>query len=371
MANADGINVVSTQGASAGTLAISNAADGFTLLSNALSSANTTVSLLNDLGTDDTVNLAYKATNGFTDGTTTKTVANVENIVITTTDSDKTAATTPFTSIITADSAVTVTVSGNAGFNASTGLGATTLTSFDASGVTATGAGGAVTLTTGALAAAADLKGGAGTNTINAALATKAVTITGGAGLDALSGGAGDDVINGGDGGTTGVGLVGGAGADTITGGSGTDTITGGAGADTLTGGAGADTFVFTTAGGISTATSMDVITDLTVGATGDSVTLIDQGTEVGGSGTILTATVTDVSIAGTILEALNLVSGGNGGTNGIVNWFQFGGDTYLVNDLSASTSFVNGTDQVIKITGLVDLDGGTGTTDNLLLTFA
>ena len=116
----------------------------------------------------------------------------------------------------------------------------------------------------------------------------------------------------------------------------------------------------------------MDVITDLTVGATGDSITLVDQGTEVGGNGTILTATATDVSIAGTVLEALNLVSVGNGGNNGIVKWFQFGGDTYLVNDLSASTSFVDGVDQVIKITGLVDLDGSaTTTTDNLLLTVA
>ena len=116
----------------------------------------------------------------------------------------------------------------------------------------------------------------------------------------------------------------------------------------------------------------MDVITDLTVGATGDSITLVDKGTEVGGSGTILTAAITDVSIAGTVLEALNLVSVGDGSSNGIVKWFQFGGNTYLVNDLSASTSYVDGTDQVIKITGLVDLDGTDAvTTDNLLLTFA
>jgi len=372
MANADGVNSLTTKGASSGVLAISNAAEGFTLTSTALSSTNTTISLLSDLGTADTVNLVFAATNGFTDGSTTKTIANVENIVITTNDTDTTAATTAFTSIITATSAVSVTISGDAGFNA-TGLTATTLTSFDAAGVTATGTGGAVTITTGALAAAATLTGGAGTNTIDAGAATKAVTITGGAGLDALSGGDGADVINGGDGGTTGVGLVGGAGADTITGGSGTDTITGGAGADTLTGGAKADTFIFTTAGGISTATSMDVITDLTVGSTGDSITLVNKGTEVGVTAGVLTATISDVSLAGTIIEALNLVSTADGGTtNAVINWFQFGGDTYLVQDLSASTSFVSGVDQVIKLTGLVDLDGATSaTTDNLLITFA
>ena len=246
-------------------------------------------------------------------------------------------------------------VAGDAGFNASTGLGAVTLTTFDASGVTATGAAGAVTLTTGALTSVATLTGGAGTNVIDAALATKAVTITGGAGADTLTGGAGADTIIGGNG--TNI-LSGGAGADTITSGTGADTITGGTGADVLTGGTGADTFVFTAAAGISTATSMDVIKDLGVALTGgDTIQLANKGTEVGVSvGGALTATKSDVSIAGTLLEALNLVSTGDGGTNGIVKWFQFNGNTYLVEDMSASTTFVDGTDQVIQIQGLVDL---------------
>ena len=36
--------------------------------------------------------------------------------------------------------------------------------------------------------------------------------------------------------------------------------------------------------------------------------------------------------------------------------WFQYGGDTYVVQDVSPNTSFLNGTDKIIKITGAVDL---------------
>jgi S-layer protein len=340
-----------------------------------------------------------------TNGANATTIAGVEVINITTNDTDTTAATTAFLSVITATSATTVNISGDAGFNA-TGMTATTLTSFDASGVTATGAGGAVTLTTGALAAAATLTGGAGTNTIDAGAATKAVTLTGGAGLDALSGGAGADTINGGNGGTTGVGLVGGAGVDTITGGTGTDTIaggagndtisgdagvdtitggadndtidggagndsiTGGTGADTLTGGAGVDTFIFSTVGD-SSRLNLDTISDLSVGTTtSDSITLANRGTEVGANGTTITATKSDVSLASTLIEALNLVSTGDGSTHGIVKWFQYDGNTYLVEDRSSEVVFDDvgaDADIAIKITGIVDLLSGT----DLALTFA
>lgn len=367
MDNADGINSIVTVGATVGQLDISNAANNFTLTQTVLNSAAQVITLKDANGSSDTVNLVFKGTDGYSNGVNATTIAGVETINITTDDTDSTAATTAFTSIITAAAVKTVKISGDAGFNASTGLAATTLTSFDASGVTATGTGGAVSLTTGDLAADATLIGGAGTNTINASAVTasKVMTITGGAGLDNLIGGAGNDVISGGAGGTTGTGLVGNAGNDTITGGAGTDTINGGAGADTLTGGAGVDTFVFTT--GDSTRVNMDTITDLAVGTGGDSVTLIDQGAEVGVAGGVLTATKTDVSLAGTFLEALDIASAGNGSTNGIVTWFQYGGDTYLVQDNSSSTTNDAATDLVIKITGTVDLLEGT----NLAITFA
>ena len=69
-----------------------------------------------------------------------------------------------------------------------------------------------------------------------------------------------------------------------------------------------------------------------------------------------VTSTITDVSLASSIIEAANLASTADGSTNAAVAWFQFGGNTYLIQDMSASTTFVSGTDQMIKITGTVDL---------------
>jgi len=38
------------------------------------------------------------------------------------------------------------------------------------------------------------------------------------------------------------------------------------------------------------------------------------------------------------------------------ITWFQYAGDTYVVQDLSASTSAFATTDIAVKLTGLVDL---------------
>ena len=80
----------------------------------------------------------------------------------------------------------------------------------------------------------------------------------------------------------------------------------------------------------------------------------------------MLTATATNVSLAGTLLEAIDLAAAGNGATNAIVAWFQFGGNTYLVQDRTADTTFNDASDILIKITGEVDLLAGS----NLALTF-
>ncbi|WP_062234896.1 beta strand repeat-containing protein [Aureimonas sp. N4] len=50
--------------------------------------------------------------------------------------------------------------------------------------------------------------------------------------------------------------------------------------------------------------------------------------------------------------------SGTSGGHQ--VSWFQYGGDTYVVEDNSTATSFVNGADTVVKLTGLHDLSTST-----------
>jgi hypothetical protein len=41
-----------------------------------------------------------------------------------------------------------------------------------------------------------------------------------------------------------------------------------------------------------------------------------------------------------------------------VVKWFQYDTNTYVVFDASTSTIFVEGVDQVVKITGTVSLTG-------------
>ena len=41
--------------------------------------------------------------------------------------------------------------------------------------------------------------------------------------------------------------------------------------------------------------------------------------------------------------------------TNGI-SWFQFGTNTFVVQNMAADNTFNDGTDIIVKITGLVDL---------------
>ena len=160
------------------------------------------------------------------------------------------------------------------------------------------------------------------------------------------------------------VSVTGGAGADTITGTDGNDTILGGSGADSiislkgidvLTGGAGADTFtVAPSADGNIYAT----ITDFTAG---DKITFVDQGTEVFNATKLLLANTA------VFQDYLNLATTGTGaGTNAVISWFQYNGDTYVVQDLSNTGAFVNGTDLVVKIVGSVDLSGMTGAGTNI-----
>ncbi len=46
--------------------------------------------------------------------------------------------------------------------------------------------------------------------------------------------------------------------------------------------------------------------------------------------------------------------------TSSLVSWFQYLGDTYIVEDNAALTTFSNGVDSVIALTGLQDLSNDT-----------
>jgi len=298
--NADGITYVVLNGVTAtNTLTFNNVANGSTFSYRAAAADTVTVTLKDATGAADSVNLMFAATNGFAN-TAATTIAGVETVAITVDDTDTTAATTAFTGVLAIAAAKTITVTGDAGFDF-TGSTLTNVTSVDASGVTASGAAGVVTVTT-----------------------VKAATITGGAGNDVLTGSAN---------------------ADTIIGNAGADVITSGGGIDTLTGGAGNDTF------GISIPANVNSYASITDAAAGDMINLADQGTATFNA-TKLTAPAETESYLGYLEQA----TAGNGGTNAIVSWFQFGGNTFIVSDASAAVTFQNGADTVVRLNGLVDL---------------
>jgi S-layer protein len=140
--------------------------------------------------------------------------------------------------------ATSVSVAGNTGLAISNDLGNTKITSFDASGVTATGAAGGVVFIS-------------ENNT-----ATASVTITGGSGADVLIGFGAKDTITGNGGADY---LFGDANSDVLSGGAGDDELEGGLGADIQTGGAGSDLFYFDSAAD-SQGTTKDTIADFVSG---------------------------------------------------------------------------------------------------------
>ena len=260
LAKLDSMNTVSTAGVAAGdTVTITGASSGFTLVANAGVAGTVVASMTDATGTADVANVSVTATAAKTIAALTLTGFEVLNFD--TQDSQTTASGLQHVvSALTDADATTINVAGDAGLDLT--FTGTKVTSFDASGVTK----GAVDWTSGALAAAATVKGGAGANTIDLSASSKAMnytggaavdTITTGAGADTIVAGAGNDVIDAGNGAntvhgdagnddiTTGTGadtIEGGAGNDTIDAGNGTNTINGGDGNDGITGGSGVDT---------------------------------------------------------------------------------------------------------------------------------
>lgn len=127
--------------------------------------------------------------------------------------------------------------------------------------------------------------------------------------------------------------------ADVLDGGAGNDTLVAGT-LTSMTGGAGNDTFDMTTQ--LSNVNSYATITDLSSGDKIETASTVFKAAAV-----TLASTAVFQDYAN---EAIKITDATD------VSWFQFGGDTYVVENDSNSTSFVNGTDDIIKITGLVDL---------------
>lgn len=140
----------------------------------------------------------------------------------------------------------------------------------------------------------------------------------------------------------------------TVSGGSAADVLTTSTFSTTLTGNGGNDSFeVAATVGGAAGAISAAAAakTTITDFAVGDSIALID----VFGTTTFNTTKV-NVGAATTLDDAADLAAATSvGAGDATVNWFQYGGNTYVVQDVSATTS-LDGSDVLVKLTGVVDL---------------
>jgi hypothetical protein len=71
-----------------------------------------------------------------------------------------------------------------------------------------------------------------------------------------------------------------------------------------------------------------------------------------------LNNTPVDVGSAVSLEDAADIAAAGDGSVSAIVSWFVYDQDTYLVEDQSVDVTFVNGTDLIIQLQGVVDLDG-------------
>ncbi len=239
LANLDDLNDVAIASVAAGqALTLSGALSGINLRFADGTQTSTLVTLANE-GSADVANVFLTtADNSSTLAALDLTGFETINIASADTDTDTTAASNALTAL-TAAAAKSIVVTGNAGFALANGFTGTALTNFDASAVTA----GAVTYTSGVLAAASTVKGGAGADTLNLAAAVAASNIDGGAGADILTGSSTK--------------------ANTIQGGADNDTITGGGAADIIDGGAGTDTFIATLAEQAGASTTDGVVINL------------------------------------------------------------------------------------------------------------
>ncbi|HJV43182.1 hypothetical protein [Caulobacter sp.] len=293
--------------ASGGTYTNITAAQSLTVATNA--GAGTTVLTFSNVGgTADAYAITFAGVGGATSGAAatydagTLSIANIENVTIASGSASGFSANNidltdaaARSLVITGSQALDVSFVGSFGT-----AGATGLATIDASAAT-----GAITL-----------------NTTNAGIATGGLTVSTGSGADTVT-------------------L---ASAATVSLGLGNDTVTVANAATTITLGGGNDTV--NVAASVSFA-NMVAITD-TANA-GDAFVFANQGADA------FTATKVVTTTAQSLAEALDMASTADGSTNGAIKWFQYNGNTYIVEDVSLAATFA-ATDHVVKLTGLIDL---------------
>eukprot|EP01114_Cavostelium_apophysatum_P010786 TRINITY_DN24901_c0_g1_i1.p2 TRINITY_DN24901_c0_g1~~TRINITY_DN24901_c0_g1_i1.p2 ORF type:complete len:1271 (+),score=366.02 TRINITY_DN24901_c0_g1_i1:174-3986(+) len=270
---------------------------------------NVEVKLADASGTADTVNFVTAAATGVNIGTAT--ADKVETIKINVTDTD-TSSTGGVPNVSTntlnvdADAASNITVAGAGNLTLTLSADTKAVTMIDGSAAT-----GILTITTLASdTAATTVKGGSAADVLTAMGAN-----------DVLQGGAGNDVLK----------VMGGV-----------------ASAVTLTGGEGVDLFDVSgfTAANAGAAVS---ITDLTKGEKIKFVS--DADADFVSSKVSLIAEATFDNYVTEAAKAADAATADHG-----IAWFQFNGNTFIVQDVNGDGAFNNGTDIIVKLTGIVDL---------------
>jgi S-layer protein len=105
--------------------------------------------------------------------------------------------------------------------------------------------------------------------------------------------------------------------------------------------------------------TSVSVFTTITGMGAGDKLNL---NATVASGRMSSTQTTFGAAVTGgaTLADMIDMAAAGNGSTITIFTWFQYGGDTYIVHDNSAGATFVDGTDTLVKLKGMIDLSAAT-----------
>jgi S-layer protein len=307
--------------ASGGTLTLGSSSGGGATLTNTKTAASTS--------TADSLNLNISVKDAaHANGTVTSTASAFETINIVSSDLSDTVA-NPTTKIgITNIGTLTVTDTAVKAINVS-GTGALVLTTTSDAALTsidASSLSGDFTVIALTSTAAATVKGGSGTDV----LAAHGYTVTAGSTIGASTAAYSANTV-----------------ADTLNGGAGNDTLYANAGANTLTGGAGKDLFVVQNAG--ATKATFTTITDF---GAGDTLKLKATTAAEAFVSTKVAFTTTPVTLS----DAINASLVGSG--DGAIKWFQYGDATYVVQNVghASATGFTDGSDIVVKLSGLVDL---------------
>jgi S-layer protein len=117
--------------------------------------------------------------------------------------------------------------------------------------------------------------------------------------------------------------------------------------------GTGTDTVMLT--GIQTTSANLTIITGMTAGDI-INLTLVKNGA----ANTAQTVMGANLGVQASLAAGLAAATAGDGSVTTILKWFQFGGNTYIVEDTSAAGTFVNGSDTVVQLVGAFDLSTST-----------